>query len=258
MTATLDVGQPAPTGTDGMELFVAFPDKRKASEPLSPLELQRMEDLIIAYMKHPSKRARPSKAQLSAVTSSLFEDGARKLSPQWNKTQLGAAIMHWLDVAKSLPESKDQLRTYLQVSTHKDAPNLMDHQITSTEDSGETSTMSISSPSTRAKGKPVPVVLSPQIMSEDVEDENEVEVEAVPIFDESPSTFLEQFERLLGDPELALTPGPNPRGVTAPRNVPKSAELAPIPELGNGRSFPLPDCKGLNTLFVRALEGHER
>ena len=137
-TTTIDnADQPITAGSEEMEIFTAFPDKRKTNEPIDPVELRKMEDLLKAYMRNPSKRALPSKKQLAAVTSSLFKEGARKLSPKWNKTQLGAAIMHWLEVAISLPERKDQMQTYLEVSIHKGAPNLMDHQITSKEESGE-------------------------------------------------------------------------------------------------------------------------
>ena len=253
-TTTIDnADQPITAGSEEMEIFTAFPDKRKTNEPIDPVELRKMEDLLKAYMRNPSKRALPSKKQLAAVTSSLFKEGARKLSPKWNKTQLGAAIMHWLEVAISLPERKDQMQTYLEVSIHKGAPNLMDHQITSKEESGELSTMEISSPSTRAKGKPVPVVLSPQKFPADVEDVDEGELEPVPIFDESPDTFLEQFDRLLEAPELAITPGPNPLGVTRTGNVPESAEIAPIPEPGNGHSICRLRCMGLDVFNIMAL-----
>ena len=124
-----------------MAVFTAFPEKRKLKEPMSPTELQKIENVLKAYMRNPSVRALPNKAQLSAVTSSLFKEGARKLSPKWNKTQLGAAILHWLVVAKDLRESKEQMQTHLEVSVHKGAPNLMDHQITSKEESGELTTM---------------------------------------------------------------------------------------------------------------------
>ena len=250
----MDVQASLPTDADSEEMavFTAFPEKRKLKEPMSPTELQKIENVLKAYMRNPSVRALPNKAQLSAVTSSLFKEGARKLSPKWNKTQLGAAILHWLVVAKDLRESKEQMQTYLEVSVHKGAPNLMDHQITSKEESGELTTMAISSPSTRAKGKPVPVVLSPDICPKEQQVE-ETETEPVPIFDESPSTFLEQFERLLEDPELAITPDPNPLGVTSLGNVPKSAELAPIPVPGDGRSTSCINCSLSNAFGLRAL-----
>ena len=84
---------PITNDSEEMKLFAAFPDERKAETPLSPVELQRVEDLLRTYMRDSSKRALPSKAQLSAFTSSLFESGARKLSPKWNKTQLTAGIL---------------------------------------------------------------------------------------------------------------------------------------------------------------------
>ena len=81
------------------------------------------------------------------------------------------------------------------------------------------------------QGPALPVVYSPQGKPEGEKIEGEVEHEPVPIYEESPSTFLEQFDRLLNDPELAIAAETDPLGET-PRNVPASVELDPIPEIG--------------------------
>ena len=221
------------TGAVSKELatFNAIPAKRKEKKQLSVDELEQVQRLLKTYMDVPSKRALPTKAQLSAVTSSLFKEGARKLSPKWNKTQLVVAIQHWLDEIKDLRDGKGQVETYLEVSVHKGAPNLMEHQISTEEECGKFASMAISSPSSRAKGPALPVVYSPQGKPEGEKIEGEVEHEPVPIYEESPSTFLEQFDRLLNDPELAIAAETDPLGET-PRNVPASVELDPIPEIG--------------------------
>ena len=78
------------TGAVSKELttFNAIPAKRKEKKQLSVDELEQVQRLLKTYMDVPSKRALPTKAQLSAVTSSLFKDGVHKLSPKWNETQL--------------------------------------------------------------------------------------------------------------------------------------------------------------------------
>ena len=54
---------PIAADSEEMKLFVALPNKREACEPLSPAELQKVEDLMKAYMQDAStKKALPTKA----------------------------------------------------------------------------------------------------------------------------------------------------------------------------------------------------
>ena len=214
--------------------FIAIPNKRKQKQSLSDVELKQVASLLKTYMDVPSKRALPSKAQLSVVVSSLLQEGARKLSKQWNKTQLVVVIQHWLEVVETLAEKKDQGKTYLKIAVHKGsngAPKLMKHQITNKEDNGELASMSVSSPKSREKGSGVPIIFSPEKKETREEGELVVMAEPVPMFDESPATFLEQFDRLLADPELAIAAELDPPGET-PRNVPDLEHEDPIPENG--------------------------
>ena len=84
------------TGTVSKELttFNATPEKRKEKKQLSVDEMEQVQRLLKTCMEVPSKRALPTKDQLSAVTSSLFKEGAHKLSPKWNKTHLVVTIQH--------------------------------------------------------------------------------------------------------------------------------------------------------------------
>ena len=197
---------------NAMKAMENMADKRASRTPLTNAEMRTIVNLLEEYLKSPSRRAHPSKAQLSAFTRALLGDGSRVLSPKWNKTQLATAIIHWLTaVAAKKPES--QLETYLVISFHRDAPNVMEHQI-KTPDDGDTfvEIMQTSSPSSRAQGSRVPILdWSPAAVSDvnkNASKDNGVE----DMLEESPATFLEQFDQLLNDTELAPTPEENPGG----------------------------------------------
>ena len=84
--ASMDKKTNKDSNKEELATFIAIPTKRKQKQPLSETELKQVASLLKTYINVPSKRALPSKDQLSAVVSSLLQEGALKLSKQWNKT----------------------------------------------------------------------------------------------------------------------------------------------------------------------------
>ena len=185
------------------------PERRAARTPLSEDEIATIKALLDHYMLSPSTKTLPSKGLLRKTVIALSEKNARPLSPKWNKTQLAVAILHWIEVASQLETSDFQPDTHLVVSYQKDFPTVMEHQIKTVEDSGELSVMEISSPMSRAAGNRVPIIDNSPAREEGEVAESPHTVDAVPLFEggtESPATFLEQFDKLLEETDLAATP----------------------------------------------------
>ena len=193
----------------------ALPEYRESKTPLTGVELKMIAQLLKSYLESPSRRTKPTRPQLSKAVKALLEKGSRPLSQTWNKTQLAVALLHWLEVAAKLAKSTEQPETFLVVSYQKDSPSVMDHQIKTKSESGEqVEILQISSPSSRASGRRVPIIEypSPSKGAEIPLAQEEASV-ATPD-DEASATFLDQFDELLRDIALAPNPEGNPGGET--------------------------------------------
>ena len=202
----------------------ALPENRESKKPLTGVELKMIAQLLKTYLESPSRRTKPTRPQLSKAVKALLEKGSRPLSQTWNKTQLAVALLHWLDIAVKLAKPTEQPETFLVVSFQKDSPSVMEHQIKTKSESGEqVEILQISSPSSRASGKRVPIIEYPSPAKEAEIPLTQEEISATMTDGEASATFLEQFDELLRDIALAPITGENPGG-----------ETPAIPE--NGRS----------------------
>ena len=199
--------------------LLSIPPRRANKITVPMLDLLLTKKLLNKYLKPPSHRAEPSKAQMHKTVSALLPKDAKPLSQKWNKTHLACAILHWVEHAISLGGVGDQSKATLEVFTTKDNPDLLEHQISTEQEDGimelmQLSSPELNSPATKPVYKKVPIVMSPEFVSDEIEVVAAIESFPLSEFENDLSLMahddqvLDEFEELLKNPGLAITPTP--------------------------------------------------
>ena len=139
--------------------LVSLPEKRALKDDMTTRELLLIAKLLDTFDASSSRRAAPSRAQLSNAVSALIHPDGAKLSNKWSKPQLVQVLRHWIREAQNLLQLEEQSDLYVALTKSKSKPKQMRHSVSLVSDDGHVQTLSVVSPSierSRKMGEKMP------------------------------------------------------------------------------------------------------
>ena len=151
---------PATTKAAGINAINAIPTRRRNKRNLSPAELEALNALLGAFLSSANNRSAPKKEELFLAVQALLKQGSRRLSRQWDKTQLALALFRWVHEAKRLGAQHSQKDLTILINLDENDPGLLGHSIYLYDEvAEETETFAIQAPSPG----PPPITIPPPV-----------------------------------------------------------------------------------------------
>ena len=126
----------------------ALPVKRGAGTALTKKSLKALIRLLQAFLASANNRSAPGKNELFAAVQSLVKPDSRRLSRQWDKTQLALALFRWVHEALNLGPEHSQSELTIVINAETNDPSLLGHSIYLYDEvAGATETIAVQSPS---------------------------------------------------------------------------------------------------------------